>query len=159
MPAELEPRRGVLVELDDKGPHGADHRAQGLLVELAYAAAGAVGQVVRSLAIHLGLAGSDEVHGAGDGAHDPSGVGQRDIEHLLEREGRVDCGGDRQQKRGPVSRTALVGQGGFQLTRGAALSHQGHGEQDEGNDEEDRHDQKDCREIQRLPPEGGLKLP
>ena len=159
MPAELEPRRGVLVELDHERPHGAYRRAQRLLVELARAAAGAGGQVVRSLAIHLGLAGAHEVHGAGDGAHDPASVGQGDVEDFLQGEGRVDRGGDREKERRPVTRAALVSQGRFQLTRRAALSHQAHGEQDEGNDEEDRHDQKDCREIQRLPPEGGLKLP
>ena len=75
MSAKLEPGRGARVELDYQRPHRPDRRAERFFVQLARAAAGAVGEVVRGLAVHLGLACPYEVHGAGDGAHDPPGVG------------------------------------------------------------------------------------
>ena len=69
-------------------------------------------------------------------------MGQRDVQHLFEREGRVDCGGDREQEGRPIARPALVGQRGLELTGRAAQTHQGDGQEDEGNDQQNRNDEQ-----------------
>ena len=79
-------------------------------------------------------------------------MGQRDIKHFLEGERRVDRRSDGEQQARPVAGTTLVRQRRLQLAGGSALPHEGHREQEESYDEEDRNDKQDCREIQRLPP-------
>ena len=61
-------------------------------------------------------------------------MGQGDVQHLFQGERGVDRGGDREQERGPIAGSALVGQRGFELAGRASISHEGHGQQDEGRD-------------------------
>ena len=119
---------------DDRPPRGPARRRSASLSTSGRMAASAVrsgsssswrtaplarcGQVVLGLPAHLGLAGRHQVHRPGDRAHDPAGVGQGDVQDLLERQRRVDGRGDRQQEAGPVARAALVGEGGLKLARG-----------------------------------------
>ena len=139
----------VLVEVDDQRPHHRQDGLQRFLVDLPHAAPGPVGEVVRRLAVHLGLAGSDQVHRAGDRAHDPAGVGQGDVEHLFEGKRRVDGGGYRQEQGRPVAGAALVGQRGLELARRPAQAHQGDGQQDEGENQQDRNDEQYAGELHR----------
>ena len=84
MPALVQAWRRPVVEVDDKRAHCGEGGAQGLLLDLAHAAAGPVGEVVRRLAVELGLARPDQVHRPGDRAHDPPGVREGHVQDLLE---------------------------------------------------------------------------
>src|SRR3989475_5768622 len=142
MASLVEAGRGVLVERDHQRSHHRQGGAKRLFVELADGASSPCGEVVRRLAVQLGLAGTDQVHGARNRAHQAADVRERDVEHLFQRQRGVHGGGKRQEQVGTVSRAGLVGQRGFQLAGGAPLPHERQGQQHETGDQQHRDDEQ-----------------
>ena len=90
MPPCLEARRCLVGQLQHHRAHRRQRCAQRLLLQVTDGALRSVGEVVLGLAKHLCLPRRHQVHRARDGAHDPAGVGEGDVQDLFEREGGVD---------------------------------------------------------------------
>ena len=129
--AALQAWRMIGIQRNHQWTGRRDHRSQRLLIELTARPAGVVGEVVLSLAPHLGLPRSDQVHGTCDCAHEPSCLRNRHMQNLAEAQRRVHSRSNRQQESGAVSRAALLPKGLLQLAGRRAEPHHGHGQQDQ----------------------------
>ena len=134
------------------------HRAQGLLVELAPGASRVVGQVVVGLPPHLRLAGSDQIHRAGDRAHQATGLGQCHVQHVAQRQRRVDRLGDGHQHVGALLGAALLGQDPLDLVRVAAQAQEQHQDDQEGDQKQRRQTERSRGQVHPSPPSSKTEI-
>src|SRR5438132_13668745 len=107
MAAALEAWRMIGIQRNHQWTGRRDHRSQRLLIELAARPTGVMGEVVLSLAPHLGLPRSDQVHGTCDRAHQTSCLRNRYMQNLADAKRRVHSPCKPQPERGSVSGAGL----------------------------------------------------
>ena len=156
--AAFKARRMLGVQRGHERTLRRHHRAQGLLVELAPGASRVVGQVVVGLAPHLRLAGGDQVHRAGDRAHQATGLGQCHVQHIAQGQRRVDSLCDRHQHVGALLGTALLGQDALHLVRVAAQAQEQDQDDQEGDQKQRRQTERSSGQVHPSPPSSKTEI-